>query len=65
MMIDKYKMGYEEEQERILTLWHKYLANDKRSFIEYFQEEHNIKIAETTSYKRIKRLCKVFLKGKK
>tara|TARA_R100001460_G_scaffold98841_1_gene141814 strand:+ start:278 stop:472 length:195 start_codon:yes stop_codon:yes gene_type:complete len=63
-MIDKYKMGYEEEQERILTLWHKYLANDKRSFIEYFQEEHNIKIAETTSYKKIKRLCKIFLKGK-
>ena len=65
MMIDKYKMAYEEEQEKILSLWYKYLSNDKRSFIEYFQEEHNIKIAETTSYKRIKRLCKVFLKGKK
>ena len=64
-MTDKLKIAYEEEQEKILSLWYKYLANDKRSFIEYFKEEHNMKLAETTSYKKIKRLCKTFLKGKK
>ena len=64
-MMDKHKIAYEEEQEKILSLWYKYLANDKRSFIEYFKEEHNMKLAETTSYKKIKRLCKTFLKGKK
>ena len=63
--MDKYKTAYEEEQEKILSLLYKYLANDKRSFIEYFKEEHNMKLAETTSYKKIKRLCKTFLKGKK
>ena len=64
-MTDRLKIAYEEEQEKILSLWYKYLSNDKRSFIEYFQEEHIIKLADTTSYKRLKRLCKIFLKGKK
>ena len=48
-MTDKLKIAYEEEQEKILSLWYKYLSNDKRSFIEYFQEEHNIKLTDTTS----------------
>ena len=64
-MTDKYKNAYEEEQEKIYSLWYKYLSNDKRSFIEYFQEEHNLTLTDTTSYKKIKMLCETFLKGKK
>ena len=63
IILDKNKIAFDEEQDKISTLWYKYLSKDKRSFIEYFKEEHNIKLDETTSYKKIKRLCKTFLKG--
>lgn len=49
------------EQNRIFALWNKYLASDKRSFIEYFKEEHNIDIGETITYTDLKNLCKEYM----
>ena len=48
IILDKNKIAFDEEQDKILTLWYKYLSKDKRSFIEYFKEEHNIKLDATT-----------------
>ena len=63
--MDKFKTAFEQEQDLIFKLWNKHLANDKRSFIEYFIEEHNIIIDEYTSYETLKSLCDEYIVYKK
>ena len=63
--MDKFKTAFEQEQDLIFKLWNKHLANDKRSFIEYFIEEHNIIIDEYTSYETLKSLCDEYIVDKK
>ena len=57
IILDKNKISFDEEQDKILTLWYKYLSKDKRSFIEYFKEVLNTReIPEDTKYKLGKEL---------
>ena len=53
-------MDFETEQNKILSLWEKYLIKDKRSFNEYFEEEHNIILKDCLSYKELKALCEKY-----
>ena len=58
--MDKHKIAYEEEQEKILSLWYEYLSNDKRSFNEYFSEEFGFTCDEGITYKQLRFLCVMF-----
>ena len=51
--------------QQIQNLWNKYLKDDKRSFVEYFKEEHNIEIDESISVSALEHLCKCLIGGKK
>ena len=41
-------------------LWDLLLSSDKRSFKEYFQEEHNINLSDTITFKDLLILCKKY-----
>jgi len=53
-----------DEAFEIWSLWDKYLNRDKRSFMEYFEEEHGIILKECTSFETIKALCETFIQQK-
>lgn len=53
-------MKLNEEEKKMYFLWEKYLLKDKRSFYEYFKEEHNIIIKDFISYKELKALCEKY-----
>ena len=61
--MDKHKIAYEEEQEKILSLWYEYLSNDKRSFNEYFSEEFGFTCDEGITYKQLRFLCVMFFQN--
>tara|TARA_R100001126_G_C4771345_1_gene122580 strand:- start:240 stop:614 length:375 start_codon:yes stop_codon:yes gene_type:complete len=54
---NRYNDRIEGDQGRIFDLWNEYLANDKRSFNEYFSEEFGFTCDEGITYKQIKVLC--------
>ena len=51
-----------DEAFEIWSLWDKYLNRDKRSFMEYFEEEHGIILTEYTSFETLEALCIKFIK---
>jgi len=46
-----------EEHAEIFCLWRKYLGRDKRSFYEYFVEEHGFEIKEGIGLENLTHLC--------
>jgi hypothetical protein len=48
------------EENKIELLWNILLSSDKRSFIEYFKEEHNINLSDTITFKELLILCKQY-----
>ena len=52
------------EEDKIMEIWNEYLVNDKRSFNEYFSEEHGFECNEDITYKQIKFLCEKLIGGK-
>ena len=48
------------EENKIELLWHILLSSDKRSFTEYFKEEHNINLSDTITFKELLILCKQY-----
>ena len=57
-----YRMKTFDEAFEIWSLWDKYLNRDKRSFMEYFEEEHGIILTECTSFETLEALCIKFIK---
>jgi len=53
-----------DEAFEIWSLWDKYLNRDKRSFMEYFEEEHGIILKECTSFETLNALCETFIQQK-
>jgi len=49
-----------DQDDNILYLWDLLLSDDKRSFTEYFKEEHNIDISDTITFKELLVLCKQY-----
>ena len=54
---NRYNDRIADDQEKIEKLWNEYLANDKRSFNEYFSEEFGFTCDEGITYKQMKVLC--------
>ena len=50
------------DEEGILDLWTDYLAEDKRSFNEYFSEEFGFTCNEGITRKQLKFLCELLIK---
>ena len=50
------------DEEGILDLWTDYLAEDKRSFNEYFSEEFGFTCNEDITRKQLKFLCELLIK---
>ena len=48
------------EENKIELLWNILLSSDKRSFTEYFKEEHNIDLSDTITFKELLVLCKQY-----
>ena len=48
------------EENKIELLWNILLSSDKRSFTEYFKEEHNINLSDTITFKELLTLCKQY-----
>ena len=57
---NRYNDRIEGDQGRIFDLWNEYLANDKRSFNEYFSEEFGFTCDEGITYKQLRFLCVMF-----
>ena len=51
--------------DTVHQLWKKHLLSDKRSFREYFIEEHRVDIGESISIKALTKLCELIPKYKK
>ena len=54
---NRYNDRIADDQEKIEKLWNEYLANDKRSFNEYFSEEFGFTCDDSITYKQMKVLC--------
>ena len=54
---NRYNDRIADDQHKIEQLWNEYLANDKRSFNEYFSEEFGFTCDEGITYKQMKVLC--------
>ena len=52
------------DQDKIGELWNEYLYRDKRSFNEYFSEEHGFTCNDDITYKQMKVLCEKLIGGK-
>ncbi len=52
------------DEEGIIELWSEYLAEDKRSFNEYFSEEFGFTCNEDITYKQMRLLCVMFFHNK-
>lgn len=52
------------DEKKIMELWDDYLAYDKRSFNEYFSEEHGFTCNDDITYKQMKVLCEKLIGGK-
>ena len=48
------------KENKIELLWNILLSSDKRSFTEYFIEEHNIDLSDTITFKELLILCKQY-----
>ena len=48
------------KENKIELLWNILLSSDKRSFTEYFKEEHNINLSDTITFKELLILCKQY-----
>ena len=48
------------KENKIELLWNILLSSDKRSFTEYFKEEHNIDLSDTITFKELLILCKQY-----
>lgn len=53
------------DEEGIFDLWTEYLAEDKRSFNEYFSEEFGFTCDEGITRKQLKFLCETLIRRKK
>ena len=60
----RYNDRIEGDQGRILDLWSEYLAEDKRSFNEYFSEEFGFTCDEGITRKQLKFLCETLIRRK-
>ena len=49
--------------DTVHKLWKKHLLNDKRSFKEYFIEEHRVDIGENISIEALTKLCELIPKS--
>jgi len=54
---------WQEEGRKFELLWNLILSSDKRSFSEYFEEEHNIKLYDAMTFKEILTLCRDYNVG--
>tara|TARA_R100001443_G_scaffold87006_1_gene93583 strand:+ start:730 stop:1104 length:375 start_codon:yes stop_codon:yes gene_type:complete len=54
---NRYNDRIADDQHKIEELWSEYLANDKRSFNEYFSEEFGFTCDDSITYKQMKVLC--------
>ena len=54
-------MGH-DYNHTVYQLWKKHLLNDKRSFREYFIEEHGFDIGENISIEALTKLCELIPK---
>ena len=52
------------DEENIRDLWDEYLIRDKRSFNEYFSEEHGIICEDSISFNQMKNLCEKLIGDK-
>jgi len=48
------------KEDKMELLWDIFLSSDKRSFSEYFKEEHNINLSDTITFKDLLILCKKY-----
>jgi hypothetical protein len=48
---------WQQDNTKIELLWNILLSSDKRSFREYFEEEHNIKLYDAMTFKELLILC--------
>ena len=48
--------------DTVHQLWKKHLLSDKRSFREYFIEEHRVDIGESISIQALTKLCELIPK---
>ena len=49
---------WQQEGRKFELLWNLILSSDKRSFSEYFEEEHSIKLYDAMTFKEILILCR-------
>jgi hypothetical protein len=61
---NRYNDRIADDQHKIEQLWNEYLANDKRSFNEYFSEEFGFTCDEDITYKQLRFLCVMFFHNK-
>lgn len=54
---------WQQDDTKIELLWNILLSNDKRSFREYFKEEHNIKLFDAMTFKELLTLCSQYNVG--
>ena len=54
---------WQEEGRKFELLWNLILSSDKRSFSEYFEEEHSIKLYDAMTFKEILILCRDYNVG--
>jgi len=54
---------WQQEGRKFELLWNLLLSSDKRSFSEYFEEEHNIKLYDAMTFKEILTLCRDYNVG--
>jgi|TARA_R100000479_G_C6396652_1_gene207345 hypothetical protein len=54
---------WQQDNVKIELLWNILLSNDKRSFREYFEEEHNVKLYDAMTFKELLILCNQYNVG--
>ena len=54
---------WQQDNVKIELLWNIHLSNDKRSFREYFEEEHNVKLYDAMTFKELLILCNQYNVG--
>ena len=54
---------WQQDNVKIELLWNILLSNDKRSFREYFKEEHNVKLYDAMTFKELLILCNQYNVG--
>ena len=54
---------WQQDNVKIELLWNILLSNDKRSFREYFEEEHNVELYDAMTFKELLILCNQYNVG--